>query len=235
MAEDLLAQGDVVRAGPRGLHAATATQTSALQWLVAQAAGSGGPTPVGGAIVLEHPSLKRPLQVLISPLRTDLGWAGLVWQSPAVLVLVIDPERTPETPEQQLRTLYHLTHTEAWVAREVVKGEGVVTVAASLGMLPSTARTHLHHVFEKTGTQRQAELVRLLERLALLAHQEELTIRRIGCTEGYPWLLQVRLVLRLMGCLVLFYASRVLCQGQLRGVAEKAACTQAKLTDRKIQ
>src|SRR5215470_12349106 len=172
-AEALLAQRDGISAGPRGLQAATVTQTGALRRLVAQAAGSSGHPPIGGALALERPSLKRPLQVLISPLCADLGWASLARQSPAVLVLVIDPERAPEMSEQQLRTLYNLTHAEARVARAVAKGGGLVTVAAALGMLPSTARTHLHHVFEKTGTQRQAELVRLLERLALLAHQEE--------------------------------------------------------------
>jgi len=172
-AEALLAEGDGLRAGPRGLQAATATQTGALRRLVAQAAGSSGYPPIGGALALERPSLKRPLQVLISPLRAELGWAGLAWQSPTVLVLVIDPERAPETSEKSLKALYHLTHAEARVAREVAKGEGVATVAAALGMLPSTARTHLHQVFAKTGTRRQAELVRLLERLALLGPQAE--------------------------------------------------------------
>jgi len=37
-------------------------------------------------------------------------------------------------------------------------------VASRLGISLATARTHLAHVFDKTGTRRQAELVRLLLR-----------------------------------------------------------------------
>jgi DNA-binding CsgD family transcriptional regulator len=32
--------------------------------------------------------------------------------------------------------------------------------AGKIGISQATARTHLHRVFEKTGTKRQAELVR---------------------------------------------------------------------------
>jgi DNA-binding CsgD family transcriptional regulator len=32
----------------------------------------------------------------------------------------------------------------------------------TLGISEATAKTHLHHVFEKTGTSRQADLVKLV-------------------------------------------------------------------------
>ena len=45
-------------------------------------------------------------------------------------------------------------------------GHGLQSVADELRVTLSTARTHLQSVFEKTGTHRQAELVRLLIELA---------------------------------------------------------------------
>ena len=85
------------------------------------------------------------------------------------MVLVIDPDMEPASVEQRLRALYGLTSAEASVATAIGSGESLCTVAESPGVLPSTARTHLHHVFLKTGTQRQAQLVQLLAQTALVA------------------------------------------------------------------
>jgi DNA-binding CsgD family transcriptional regulator len=48
------------------------------------------------------------------------------------------------------------------MAIEVLNGGGLKAVAARLGIAPTTARTHLTSIFNKTGTRRQAELVRIL-------------------------------------------------------------------------
>jgi DNA-binding CsgD family transcriptional regulator len=58
--------------------------------------------------------------------------------------------------------LYGLTPTEERVVRGVIELGGVAPVAALLGTQPSTVKKHLEHVFEKTGTGRQAELVNLI-------------------------------------------------------------------------
>jgi DNA-binding CsgD family transcriptional regulator len=68
---------------------------------------------------------------------------------------------------EALRTAFGLTEAEAAVAQRIARGEGLPVVAAALGVSPSTARTHLKHTFDKTGTHRQAELAALLARLAL--------------------------------------------------------------------
>jgi PAS domain-containing protein len=69
IAEQILAAADGIGSGPFGLVAATATLTNKLQALVRQAAGVGTTTPVGGSLALNRPSMKRPYQVLIAPLR----------------------------------------------------------------------------------------------------------------------------------------------------------------------
>jgi DNA-binding CsgD family transcriptional regulator len=80
------------------------------------------------------------------------------------LLLVLDPEQRPSSrvASNLLQEAYGLTRTEAAVALRVAEGEGLPAVAAERGIAPSTARSHLRRVFEKTGTRRQAQLARLL-------------------------------------------------------------------------
>ena len=61
-----------------------------------------------------------------------------------------------------IRKLYGLTPTEARVAAALADGLDLKQVAARFGMKVTTARAHLAALFEKTGTRRQAGLVRLL-------------------------------------------------------------------------
>jgi DNA-binding CsgD family transcriptional regulator len=77
-----------------------------------------------------------------------------------VAVFIIDPARATDPSAEQLRQQFGLTPAEAGLACEVVKGFGLVECAGRIGISQATARTHLHRVFEKTGTKRQAELVR---------------------------------------------------------------------------
>ena len=65
-------------------------------------------------------------------------------------------------PADRLRRLYGLTRAEAHVALAVLRGDGLQAAADALGVTLATVKTHLQHVFGKTGTQRQAELVNLL-------------------------------------------------------------------------
>jgi DNA-binding CsgD family transcriptional regulator len=44
----------------------------------------------------------------------------------------------------------------------VIDVGGVAAVASMLGASRSTVKTHLEHLFEKTGTSRQAALVKLI-------------------------------------------------------------------------
>jgi DNA-binding CsgD family transcriptional regulator len=58
--------------------------------------------------------------------------------------------------------LYGLTPAEERVLRGIIEVGGIPAVATMLGASASTVKTHLEHVFKKTGTSRQAELVRLI-------------------------------------------------------------------------
>lgn len=165
-AEALLAQGDGIGADASGLHAATPAQTASLRRLVARAADRDRVAGRGGALRLDRPSLGRPLSVLVTPIG-----AWLPEPRPAAIVFVADPEQRHHPPTSQLREIYGLTASEAAVAGCIAEGQGVKDAAEALGVVPSTLRWHLQRVFEKTGTARQADLARLVERLGAMVGQ----------------------------------------------------------------
>ena len=88
---------------------------------------------------------------------------------PMAIVFVVDPEQDGELSQSRLRALYGMTGTEATVAGLISTGTGVKAAARKLGIAPSTVRTHLHRVFEKTETRRQAELAHLVNQVASLS------------------------------------------------------------------
>ncbi|MCI0600088.1 MAG: hypothetical protein L0Y60_11325 [Beijerinckiaceae bacterium] len=138
----------------------------ALQRLAASCARTsiapGGP---GGELKVPRAFSRSPLQVMVTPFRSrarlgDLPWFGV--GSPVALVMVIDPDIERERRKKILRRRFELTSAEAALASEILKGDGRKADARPCGITDGTAKTHLAKIFEKTGTHRQAELVRLL-------------------------------------------------------------------------
>lgn len=83
--------------------------------------------------------------------------------APAVLLVLDDPDAAREQRKLRLRQRFQLTPAEAELALEILRGDGRAAAARRLGISPGTARIHLQRVFDKTGTHRQAELVRLID------------------------------------------------------------------------
>ena len=57
---------------------------------------------------------------------------------------------------------FQLTPAELRVLFSMIEMDGVSEVAEVLGIAEATVRTHLHRLYEKTGTSRQADLVKLV-------------------------------------------------------------------------
>jgi DNA-binding CsgD family transcriptional regulator len=100
------------------------------------------------------------LIVLVIPQRSRLGWIDVV--RPRATLFITDPEQTSAPRGQNLREDFSLTPAEAALALEILKTDGLKAAANRLGISLATAHTHLAHVFDKTGTRRQAELVRVI-------------------------------------------------------------------------
>ena len=161
-ANTILAAQDGLSSTPDGLRAATPDQTRDLRRLI-NALSSGFENPARsseGLLAIHRPPPARPLSVLVAPITASRHGVPSLW--PTAIVFVTDPDRAPPASQDHLSALYGLTPTEAAVALAVVDGEGVASVADRFKLSSATVRTHLHHIFAKTGTQRQAELVRLI-------------------------------------------------------------------------
>lgn len=102
----------------------------------------------------------RAFNVLVTPLFSPNGLPAP--QGAVAAVFVSNPETQEETNEDLLPHLYGLTPAESALAGRLVSGEDLSGAADVLGVSMNTARTHLKRIFQKTGTRRQAELVRLL-------------------------------------------------------------------------
>jgi DNA-binding CsgD family transcriptional regulator len=66
------------------------------------------------------------------------------------------------SPPEAIAKAYKLTPMELRVLVAVVEVGGVPEVAEALGIAETTVRTHLHQAYQKTGTNRQADLVKLV-------------------------------------------------------------------------
>ncbi|MGH6868554.1 MAG: helix-turn-helix transcriptional regulator, partial [Methylocella sp.] len=69
----------------------------------------------------------------------------------------------PQAPPVELvQSLFDLTPAEARVARGLASGKTVEAIATDGGTSANTIRTHVRGVLEKTGCNRQVDIVALL-------------------------------------------------------------------------
>lgn len=125
---------------------------------------------------LEAPHFSKTLSVPRSSGRADLvlQFAPLPPANPfgddrgqaRAIVFITERDSPIELDHALLARLYGLTPSEAALAERLAGGDPLAAAAASHGIAESTARSHLARIFEKTGTHRQAELVKLLVSLA---------------------------------------------------------------------
>ena len=161
-AEEILADPVGISRDAEGiLQASRRADSAALHKVVAGAAARirDGDEPAGGSVHVSRGPGRAALNVLAIPMRAETEWLA---PRPAATLFVTDTERTRSAKEQDLRQDFGLTRMEAVLAVQMLRGDGLKAAAQRLGIAPTTARTHLTAVFGKTGTRRQAELVRVL-------------------------------------------------------------------------
>lgn len=114
-----------------------------------------------GAMRISRPGGGRPISVVIAAFsETD----AFVPRGGAVILLFVnDPERRFDGLEPVLSAVYSLTPAEARLTVLLARGETLRRACELLGVTENTARTHLKRVFSKTETDRQSELVRIVQ------------------------------------------------------------------------
>ncbi|HEX5079627.1 MAG TPA: helix-turn-helix transcriptional regulator [Geminicoccaceae bacterium] len=144
----------------RATAAATALALAVRQAVENEAAigqrGIGIPAPRGDGA----PCLLHVLPLKRGELRPGLAPA-------AVAAIFVAPADSPPPAAEAMAALFDLTAAETRVFEQIVAGRTVLETAEALGIEVTTTKTHLAHIFDKTGTHRQADLVRLSAALAL--------------------------------------------------------------------
>jgi DNA-binding CsgD family transcriptional regulator/PAS domain-containing protein len=160
-AEELLRAGDGLHTSS-GRVGATDPHVDRELHRALHAALFGGRSGIRGAdsLLCKRPSGKRPFLIHVVPLH-PLG-VGENPRAPSALIMIKDPERVTESATTLMRRLYGLTSGEAEVAVRLTAGTSLRDIASELSVSYQTVRTHLQHVFDKTDTHRQGELIRLL-------------------------------------------------------------------------
>jgi DNA-binding CsgD family transcriptional regulator len=162
--EGILAEGAGLRNSSTGLRTETAGDMAILRRLIAGCLNGSA----GGTIRLSRGNQRAQLSVLVAPMPRCASWAGGI--RPAAILLITDPDRNLRISSDVLQRDYGLTQAEVALALQILQGDGLSAAARRLGVCVTTARTHLAHVLDKTGTHRQAELVRMfLQRQSTLA------------------------------------------------------------------
>src|SRR4029079_15505767 len=87
--------------------------------------------------------------------------AGIV-RVAAVALFVRQAALMPAQASQIIRETFKLTPTELRVLLAIVEVGGIPEIAAPFGVAETTVRTHVNHLFQKTGATRQADLVKLV-------------------------------------------------------------------------
>jgi DNA-binding CsgD family transcriptional regulator/PAS domain-containing protein len=162
-AEAILEERDPLATTAGRLTAAGAGQTRELRALVRAAAHGNAENAwrSGGALAVSRPSLRRPLSVIVIPLRAEALTRGDNARRVAAL-FVTDPERSVETDVDVLQRLWALTPTEAKIASMLAGGHTIASISDRCTITNATVRWHLKNVLAKTQTSRQVDLVRLL-------------------------------------------------------------------------
>ncbi len=120
-----------------------------------------GETRPSMALPLTRRKAFQPLHVRINPLHArEAPFPVHALKQPAAVVYITDPDQAGETSQELLRRMFGLTPREATLLNHLTKGLEMGEAAHEMGVTPHTARSFLKSIFAKTGTARQAELIK---------------------------------------------------------------------------
>ncbi len=137
------------------------TETASLRLLIAGACDTSACTgrQSGGTQSISRPYEREALEVLVTPLPAEQGDWIVRWHAVAA-ILVTERSRMPLADASQLSHRYGLTASEAKVAIAVSRGLTGKEICHELDISYNTLKSHLKHVYAKTNTTHQSDLVR---------------------------------------------------------------------------
>lgn len=161
----MIAENNPIRSRQGALELSSAMTTDVLRTAVKSASRSELELGRRGMGIPVRYRDGSPAVAHVLPLRRRQIRQGLV-QTASAAVFVAPAASPPRLPGDALALLYDLTPAELRVFELIVDGRTQREIAGILGIAPSTVKTHLLRVFEKTGCNRQASLVALAASMA---------------------------------------------------------------------
>jgi DNA-binding CsgD family transcriptional regulator len=158
----LLELGDVVRNTKGMLRAIDPAADTSLQAVFAAAAGGDAAVGVTGIAVPLTSGASERWVAHVLPLTSGARRKASASYSAVAAVFVRKTALDLLSPIQTMTQAYQLTPAEGRVLMAVAAIGGVADVASAIGISEATVKTHLQHLFEKTGTNRQADLIKLI-------------------------------------------------------------------------
>jgi DNA-binding CsgD family transcriptional regulator len=158
----MLDKGDVIRAADGRFAAVDAKAHRALQDVLVEAE-QGDPAASTKGIDVPLASRDDDRHVAhVLPLTSGARRQAGTAYSAVAAVFVRKAELELPHPLETIANVFKLTPAEMRVLMMLVQLGGVPEVAPVLGISEPTVRTHLQHIFDKTNTSRQADLVKLV-------------------------------------------------------------------------
>lgn len=159
LAERMLCDGRPIQSTRNILRAVVPSAASELHTALALAAGNEAAFgKTGLAIRLSEPDLP-PLFAHVLPLTGSDFRTRL--QPAAVAAVFIGTPPDEQDGADAVAAAFGLTPAETRVLASLLAGRTLAETAATLRIGRTTAKTHLEHIFLKTGVTRQAQLMRL--------------------------------------------------------------------------
>ena len=163
LGEAILVSGSGIRRHGDALVAQHPADDRHLRGLLSAALPRFGQTQTGGEMAVRRNG-SPPLSLRIHPLTTRRRDFGA--DRAAALVLIRDPDLMPRIDPRLVAKALDLTPAEGRVAAQLAQGSTVRDIAVNSGRSENTVRWTLKNVLDKTHCKRQADLVRIVVRLA---------------------------------------------------------------------
>jgi DNA-binding CsgD family transcriptional regulator len=158
----MLAERNILRSTAGHLSASDPNADRMLRDVIADANGGDATVGVKGiAVPIAARDGERWVAHVLPLTSGTRRQAGLSYAAVAAIFVRKAALDLPH-PLEAIASAFDLTPAELRVMMAIVEIGGVPEVAPVLGISETTVKTHLQHVFEKTGTQRQADLVKLV-------------------------------------------------------------------------
>ncbi|QCI63677.1 helix-turn-helix transcriptional regulator [Phreatobacter stygius] len=178
-AERQIRTGDAIRIVNNRLHPTDSAARAALSKAIDQATRDGLDMDMTAHSLAIPDAVGTGYVATFLPVDSGQRRSAVAPFAASCAVFMQDPVRAPLMPGEAFARLYGLTGGELRVLLALAQGLGGMEAADMLGISEPTVRTHLQHIFSKTGTLRQTELLLLLRNSTppIRAHSASSAIR----------------------------------------------------------